>query len=342
MSGQAKEKLDAYMRETGDIGAGPTGPLDWSIDLTEAEFDRITDIWNAYSPLDESELQPRTPSRGAHWVPFQSIMFECRPDYLKRHRLHANLLLVGRGLSEPIPASTAVWTVVWGHWYTASGDAVRATVDIAAARRAGATKSEISQWLALGQFQGHNWFNTTASIAERYMRAWDANDGAPGLQWPEGWRSDPDVFRCGINFLDYDEDKLDEEVELIRDWYRRWQGEVPKFVDFFGKHWPLALRALRGRYETATDGPLPSQMVVLLELDVALKRTRPDAVRRALHMARALGVTKDQVVQELAFTQLPLGHDSMDAALVGVENILDDWDAGNGRTAPASSGGLVE
>jgi hypothetical protein len=214
---------------------------------------------------------------------------------------------------------------VWGHWYAAVGDENRTMLDIVAARERGSTKAEVAHWLALGQFHGPNWFDVAAAVAEPYMRAWDPDDGAAGLEWPDGWRTDPEVFRCGIDFLDFDKSKLDEEVELIRDWHRRWHGEVPAYVDFFGKRWPTLLRAFRARYETATDGPMPCQMVVLLQLDVALKRSRVAAVRRMLRMARTLGVMHDQVVQEVAFAQRLLGDEGLDAALAGADEILDAW-----------------
>jgi hypothetical protein len=322
MSGHAAEMRNAYTNAL-------ERALDWSTDMSQAEFDRLTDEWKAYALLDEAQLQPRTPERGHPQRPFQSLLFDCRPDALKRHRLHNNVMMAGSGLREPMPRTSPIWTVVWGHWYAAVGDAPRTMVDIAAARERGSTKAEVSHWLALGQFHGPNWFDAAAGIAEAYMRAWDPDDGAPGLQWPEGWRTDPDVFRSGIDFLHFDESRAEDEVELIRVWHRRWQGEVPAYVDFFGKRWPTLLRAFRARYETVTDGPLPCQMVVLLELDVALKRTRPDAVRRALRMAKALGLTEDQVVQLLAFTQRLLGDDSIDAALPGIDDILDDWDRGS-------------
>lgn len=301
-------------------------PLDWSTDMSQADFDRLTHEWNQYAYLDEADVQPGKLGRGHPQRPFQSLFFDSRPDVLKRHRLHNNVMLAGSGLSKPMPRTSAIWTVVWGHWYAAVGDANRTMLDIAAARARGSTKAEVAHWLAMGHFHGPNWFDNAASIAEPYMRAWDPDDGAPGLEWPDGWRTDPDVFRCGIDFPDFDESKADEEVGLIREWHRRWQGEVPAYVDFFGKHWPTLLRAFRARYETATDGPLPIQMVVLLELDVAAKRTRPAAVRRLLFMAKALGVTKDQVVQELAFAQRLLGDDSMDAVLLGIDDVLDGWD----------------
>ena len=325
MSGQETKKLDAYMREEGDVGAGPASRLDWRPELPEEEFARIASVWASYAPLDPASFEVQTPSHPQRL--FGSFLYDIRPEYLKRHRLQSNLLLVGTGLDDPLPASSPIWTIVWGHWYASVGDGRLSLIDIVAARRAGATKAEVSHYLSLGQFHGHNWLNATARFAEDYMRDWDADDGSPGLQWPEGWRSDPDVFQSGIDFLDFDESKLQDEVELIREWHRRWQGEVPAYVDFYAKHWPMVLRAFRARYETAAEGPLPCQMVVLLELDIALKRTRPDAIRRALRMAKAVGLSKDQVVQEISFTQLLLGDDSMDSAVRGLDEVLAEWEA---------------
>ena len=301
-------------------------PLDWSTEMSETDFERLTEEWKAYGLVSQEDMSPRPPTRGHPQRPFQSLFFDARPDVLKRHRLHNNVLMAGSGLREPMPRASPIWTVVWGHWYAAVGDAPRTMIDIVAARERGSTKAEVAQWLALGQFHGPNWFDRSAALSEPYMRNWDADDGAPGLEWPEGWRVDHEVFRSGVDFGAYDEARVDDEVELIREWHRRSQGEVPAYVDFFGKHWAISLRAFRARYETVTYGPLPCQMVVLLELDVAVKRARPGAVRRTLRMARALGVSKDQVVQSLAFGQRLLGDDSMDEALPGVDEVLDEWD----------------
>ena len=291
MTAQPSEMLNAYTNAL-------ERPLDWSTEMSEADFDRLTEEWKAYSLLSDDELQPRTPTRGHPQRPFQSLMFDCRPDVLKRHRLHNNVMMAGSGLSEPMPRKSPVWTVVWGHWYAATGDGVLSMVDIAAARERGAAKAEVAHWLALASFQnGNTGFNTVGRIVEPYMRAWDPDDGAPGLPWPDGWRADPEVFRSGIDFPGYDESRLEDDVELIRDWYRRWQGAVPEFVDLFGKHFPLLLRAFRARYETVMEGALPSQVVVLLQLDLAAKWIQPDTVRRLMHMAKAVGVTRDQVVQ---------------------------------------------
>src|SRR4051812_29355439 len=102
------------MREAGDIGSSPAAQLDWSTELSEADSARLAEVWKAYAPLDDAQFEPQVanPQRL-----FRSFLSDCRPDYLKRHRLQSNLLLAGTGLSEPLPSTSPIWTVVWGHWY---------------------------------------------------------------------------------------------------------------------------------------------------------------------------------------------------------------------------------
>jgi hypothetical protein len=302
-------------------------PLDWSLDLSETDFQRLTEDWNAYALVAQEDLEPRPPTRGNPQRPFQSLMYEIRPDVLKRHRLHNHVMLGGHGLDEPVPRKSPVWTLVWGHWYATIGDMTLVMVDIVAARERGATKAEVGHWLALASLQnGNTGINNAGYVVERYLRAWDPGDGAPGLVWPDGWQSDLEVWRSGVDFEAYDESRLQDDVELIRDWYRRWQGEVPAFVDLWGEHFPLLLRAFRARWETIMDGPLPAQMIVLLQLDLAAKWNQAATVCRLLRMAKKLGVAKGYVVQLLAFSQLLLGDIRMDSSLPGVKEILASWD----------------
>src|SRR5690606_11493708 len=106
--------------------------------------------------------------------------------------------------------------------------------------------------LALGFFHsGPFGMNVISGVAEDYMAAWDWDDGAPGVTWPAGWSSEPGVFTTGVDFSAYgDENRIsDGDLEKILAWHRRWEGEIPEHVEFLAKHYPLALRAYRARYE---------------------------------------------------------------------------------------------
>jgi hypothetical protein len=73
-------------------------------------------------------------------------------------------------------------------------------------------------------------------------------------------------------------------------------------------------------------GTLPKQWIAVSQVHVAAMLKRPDAVRRAVTMARNFGVKKDQVAMVLANTQVYLGELAMDAGVEGAADLVDGWD----------------
>ena len=253
-------------------------------------------------------------------------MFEARPALLKRYRLWTNAQLKGADLEQPLPATSPIFTIVSGHYYVVEGYDEGIVADILAMRARGARKAEVAHMLVLGWFHGGNiGINRTARLADAYMRAWDPDDGAPGLVWPDGWTVDPEIFRCGVDF-ELGEPLRPAELEAIEAWHRRWEGEVPAFVGFLGRYFPTALRTYRARFEAATEGALPAQMIALVQIDVAAKRRHSAAVRRALHLAKGLGITRDQAVQLVAYAMRYVSHVGIDPAIAGSESSIASWD----------------
>jgi hypothetical protein len=160
------------------------------------------------------------------------------------------------------------------------------------------------------------------------MQEWRSDNGATGVPWPEEWTVDPAAFQCGIDFrLDGGSQSLSpEELELIENWHRIVQGEVPRYVTFLGKHHPRALRAFRARYETSTSGALPKQFIALCHVHLAACWKRTEALRRMLRMARHFDVAKDHAVQILSLSMLYLGDVAMDSVVTGVDDLFDNWD----------------
>jgi hypothetical protein len=112
------------------------------------------------------------------------------------------------------------------------------------------------------------------------------------------------------------------------DWHGRVEGSVPSYVPFLARHYPLALKAFRHRMEaTLSGGSLPRQYIALAWVHLAASWWRPEALQRAIHMARVFGVTKDQVIHVIGLTQVYQGHVGMDAVVEAVGDALDRWDA---------------
>lgn len=303
--------------------------LDWSPDFSEGDFEQLHRDYTTYSAPGHFEIaDPVPPPRGADQFRFASLMFDVRPELLKRYRLWTNAQLKGAGLEPPLPATSPIFTIVSGHYYMTAGYDQGVVADILAMRARGARKDEVGHLLALAWFHGGNiGINNTARLADSYMRAWDPDDDAPGLTWPDGWTADPDVFRCGVDFSRAPEAEPlpASELQAIEDWHRRWEGEVPAYVSFLARYFPTALRTYRARYETATDGPIPGQMIALVQVDTAGKWHCADGVRRALHLAQRLGIERDQAVQIVAYAQRYVGPIGMDAAVTGAEGLIERW-----------------
>lgn len=290
--------------------------LDWSTELTQREWEGIKEQYDRLMGPEQVEELFR-------FVPF---MHDVRPDALKRYRLYVNTVTQGIGLEHSMP-NPPVASLVSGHFYATLPYPQGVAGDLFVAKQVGGTKQEVADILAMAFLHaGPFGMNTSAAAAAEYLGTWDDSD-APGLTWPDGWEVDPEAFRCGIDFERVDAtDVSPEQIGKIEEWHRRVQGEVPDYVRFLAKHYPLALLAFRARYETSMTGTLPKQFIALCQVHLAACWVRPDALRRAFHMARTFGVAKDHVVQILTLAMLYLGDVRTGAAIEGVEDSLAAWD----------------
>ena len=150
------------------------------------------------------------------------------------------------------------------------------------------------------------------------MRDWDEPaDTQTRIAWPEGWAPDVERFRSGID-LSSDE-LLPGELDLIRDWYRSTYGDVPAHVEFLGATAPDVLKTYRARYETTVRGALPAQMIPLLALHLYAVTLAPKPVRRAVQLARALGVSRREVVTVLLWAAVYGGDAALETAFEAVD-----------------------
>jgi hypothetical protein len=297
--------------------ARPIKQPDWAPEFRPGEWEQVAHAYAELLGLETLE----------HFK-FAPFMHELHPESLKRYRLFVDTVTQGVGLEDPLPAAPIIMMTI-GHYYCSIRYPQGIFTDLGAVKVNGGRKQDVADLLALAWLHsGPFGMNVAAGVSDTYMRLWDDDSGAPGIDWPEGWEADPQAFRCGIDFavLGDGAPVAGEQVALVEEWYRRVQGEVPRWVTFMGKHYPLALMAFRARYETSAGGSLPVQMVALCQVHLSASWMRPEALRRALHMARHFRVAKAHVLQVLALAQLYLGDVGMDAAIDVADNALDRWD----------------
>ncbi len=252
-------------------------------------------------------------------VKFMPFLVEHRPDALKRYRrFNESWTKIDGGLP---PASFGCY---WLHYYTRLGYAKGVLYIIIAARHWGVSKSAVKDLLALAfVMSGPLGPNAWGDIAEEYMRAWP--DDAPSNTdlWPAHWTYDPSVLASGI---DLKKDGMTaEEMKKLEEWHLKWQGEVPSYVPFLGKHLPQILKTYRNRFERALTGALPVPIVPLVQLHLAAIEGRPGMRRLATH-AKALGATKAHVLQALSLAFLYIPDGGMEKVTESLSDVLDRWD----------------
>lgn len=295
-------KLDTQYASTGQ---------DWNTDgFTADELEAVLRWYREKHGVGDLDL-----------VKFVPFMLDLRPDAFKRYRWWVETISAGHDLTSPVGPSTAM---IWLHYYVTIGYGAGALYEIIAMRDRGAAKAEVAQAVALGWLHGGpRGMYETAAAAMDYMREWPEDDGAPGAEWTAGWAPDPEAFRAGLDFSSAS--LSSEELELLQAWHMRVQGQVPAYVRMLGRYYPSALKVWRARYENAADGPLPKQVIALFQVHTAALMREPDALRRAVHMAKVFGLARDHVVFTLTTPHVYLGDLGM-WALESIEPMLEEWE----------------
>ena len=243
-------------------------------------------------------------------APFARFMLEHDPVGFKRIRRH--LLALGDELAgEPLPHAAGVLMFV--HTYVVLGMGKGALYEIVAARDVGASRDEVIETIRLATlYGGPRGINALAEVADGYLREWE-DDGAPSrIEWPATWTHDVERLRSGIDLSS--DDLAPGELELLCDWYARMLGEVPPYLELFARLAPRALKTQRARFETAVTGALPVQMVPLFAVHVSAVRLWPQPLRRAIRLAKSLGLRRGEVVAALFWAGVYGGEHVLDAA----------------------------
>lgn len=296
------------MRDAPELAAFLDTGLDLTTDgIADDERDRTLAWYREHHDHGDLDLAP-------------FARFQLRHDPTTFKRLRRHLLTLGEQPQPPLPIAVAV--LLWVHAYAVLGNGKGALYEIVAVRNLGASRAEVLEVIAFAALHGGPLaINAVAETAEAYIAGWE-EDGA-GIAWPDGWAADPDALRSGI---DLTSDVLgDGELELIRAWYRRTGDAVPAHVELLATAAPDALKTLRARFETATRGALPAQMIPLLAAHLATLRGQDVQLRRALLTARSVGVRRGEALSVLLWAAVYGGEPTLEAALTAVGDLFQEW-----------------
>jgi hypothetical protein len=231
------------------------------------------------------------------------------PDTLKRYRHFANSADVGERIQDRVLTQFGFLQYYALTGYTAG---VRYLVHIY--QTIGCTREMILEALTIAFLHtGPRGMETVAEALDDYP--WITPDHPP--EFPAGWAPDPDAFISGLDFGD---PALSEaEAGLLADWYRRWLGEVPRYVPHLTRYQPRLLKAFRNRFEHCVR-VLPKQFVPTTLLHYNVTRGFGDGIREDVLMCRGFGVSLEEVQSTIGSALL---YGGMEAASIVDEHAGD-------------------
>jgi hypothetical protein len=240
---------------------------------------------------------------------------EFRPDVLKRHKART------RHYSSAIePSYPLVGLLGAIHQYTIGAFREGIAYEIRLAQTNGATRSDILDTLSVAFIHsGHRGMYAAADYAD-YLRDYVDPEAGSEPRFPQGWSFDPHAFDSGMDYGT--REATPQDMERVQDWYARTLGEVPRYVRFLATHRPGLLKAYRDRYEHAIRDSLPKQMLPWLLLNYNVVRGFHEGIRENVLLGRALGMTREQLLDAICFGVLHSGANALGIADEAAGDVL--------------------
>jgi hypothetical protein len=239
---------------------------------------------------------------------------EFRPDVLKRHKART------RHYSSPVePAHHLVGLLGAIHQYTVMAFNEGIAYEIRLAQTNGALKTDILDTLSVAFIHsGHRGMYAAADYRD-YMREYVDPDPQT-RQFPQGWSFDPQAFDSGMDFSSREASA--EDIDRVQDYYQRTLGEIPRYVRFLARNRPGLLKAYRDRYEHAIRDSLPKQMMPWLMLNYNVTRGFSEGIRENVLLGRALGMTREQLLDAICYGVLHAGANALGIADEAAGDVL--------------------
>ena len=250
-------------------------------------------------------------------VQFVGFWLQHGSEPMKRWRRMAESSM-SDGFSAPsVPVSLFL------HTYAVLGWQDGALYETISALKWGVSRTQVLEILGLAFIHaGPMGIGNIAPGCDRIIREWDGKADEVARIWPEGWATDAQAFRAGLDFSQ--SGMTGAEVAVLADWYRDHQGEVPSYVGFLAATKPELLKAFRQRYES-TIGEMPKQLVPLLIFHTAAMLGKAGAMRRAAYQARKYGVRRSEIICTASLAALYAGDLGMEAIADVLSPLLADW-----------------
>jgi len=251
-----------------------------------------------------------------------ALWADLRPDVVKRLLNYVHFIHESESWSCPLPYLN-IYAV--GGW----PEGVRYIMGICQPSTflsgPGYSRDAVVETLALSFYLAPSWGTVLVAdaIREGLAEYREPEPGAPS-PWPDGWAVAPDELKAGLDYSTPDLTK--EDVRVLREWYLRVLGEVPKSIELYVRYRPQLLKAERNRWENIVRTSLPNQMFAYLLIHHEVWRGRAAGTREALLLARGLGMSKEHATDAVWYGGSFLGGTATISEVAGtVEEVLDAW-----------------
>lgn len=301
MTQQTKERLSF---PAGTLPSGMGLDLTRPEEISEAEKEAFSQTFLAFGGRPHIGLN--------FWVDNDE-----RIDILKRYRIW-----VGTINNRPAPGETPTYNpngygFVYLYGMTGFDAGVRYIVTME--QRQGFSKEMILEGVAAAFiWLGPRGMECVAKGLEDYD--WPAP--AKPAVFPANWQPDPDAFKSGLDFSTTD--LSDAELESLKQWYLRVEGELPGYLPLLAAHGGRLLKAYRNRFETALR-ILPKQVMPYVMLHIDVMRGHREGIREGVLLARGFGMTKAQTVEAIAWGMFYGGVETGSIVDEVAGDILDSW-----------------
>jgi hypothetical protein len=242
---------------------------------------------------------------------------EFRPDVLKRHKARTRHFRTTSGPDYPLVQLLAAI-----HQYTIGAFREGVAYEVRHAQAVGATRTDIIDALSVAWIHSGHRGMFAAAAYSGYLRTYV--DPPPAQRFPEDWSFDPHAFDSGMDFTTREASK--EDMDRLQDWYQRTLGEIPRHVRFLVLHRPGLLKAYRDRYEHAIRDSLPQQMLPYMLICHNVVRGFGPGIRENVLLGRALGMTREQLLDAISFSVLHAGINGLDLADEVAGDLLVEMD----------------
>jgi hypothetical protein len=250
-----------------------------------------------------------------------SIMLDHRPDYARYfyeglRTFRTRLEQTGTETNNPVQLTITSFQhlpmyILYG-WETGIYNEFRHL------QSRGLSKAQLMELVMFAQLAaGIRGLQHVSNAVGRYLPDW--RDGPGEVPLPAGWAADPDAFKCGLDLST--RGLTDADQRAVTSWYERTIGYVPRSVRFAVRYHPEFYKWHRARWEIIFQ-TLPKQTAPYVMLRQHMLTGNTEALREAVLLGKAWGITREWLVLGLATTAYYTGFEALSRAHAALADIL--------------------